>query len=215
VQAYLALPHPDASAMFDCLYETLPDAMAEQLDTARQYDASGKTDTSRPIMAELHMVEAVNLALAHALANDPDVVLLGEDIGVNGGVFRSTVGLQSRFGERVIDTPLAEGAIVGAAIGMAAMGLKPVAEIQFAGFIYPAIDNILNHAGHMRHRTRGGSRVRWSYARRAARASTRPNTIPKARRPCSRRCQASAWSCLHRRRAPTGCCLRRFATRTR
>ena len=107
-------------------------------------------------MAELHMVEAVILALAHALANDPDVVLLGEDIGVNGGVFRSTVGLQSRFGEaRVIDTPLAEGAIVGAAIGMAAMGLKPVAEIQFAGFIYPAIDNILNHAGHMRHRTRG------------------------------------------------------------
>jgi len=107
-------------------------------------------------MAELHMVEAVNLALANALANDPDVVLLGEDIGVNGGVFRSTVGLQARFGEaRVIDTPLAEGGIVGAAIGMAAMGLKPVAEIQFAGFIYPAIDNILNHAGHMRTRTRG------------------------------------------------------------
>ncbi len=107
-------------------------------------------------MAELHMVEAVNLALAHALEHDPDVVLLGEDIGVNGGVFRSTVGLQTRFGEaRVIDTPLAEGGIVGAAIGMAAMGLKPVAEIQFAGFIYPAIDNILNHAGHLRHRTRG------------------------------------------------------------
>ena len=107
-------------------------------------------------MAELHLVEAVNLALAHALAHDPDVVLLGEDIGVNGGVFRSTVGLQTRFGEaRVIDTPLAEGGIVGAAIGMAAMGLKPVAEIQFAGFIYPAIDNILNHAGHLRHRTRG------------------------------------------------------------
>lgn len=107
-------------------------------------------------MAELHMVEAVNLALAHALEHDPDVVLLGEDIGVNGGVFRSTVGLQQRFGDaRVIDTPLAEGGIVGAAIGMAAMGLRPVAEIQFAGFIYPAIDNILNHAGHLRHRTRG------------------------------------------------------------
>lgn len=107
-------------------------------------------------MADMNLVEAVNLALAHALAHDPDVVLLGEDIGVNGGVFRATVGLQARFGEaRVIDTPLAEGGIVGAAIGMAAMGLKPVAEIQFAGFIYPAIDNILNHAGHMRHRTRG------------------------------------------------------------
>lgn len=107
-------------------------------------------------MAELHMVEAINLALAHALEHDPDVVLLGEDIGLNGGVFRSTVGLQGRFGEaRVLDTPLAEGGIVGAAVGMAAMGLKPVAEIQFAGFIYPAIDNILNHAGHLRHRTRG------------------------------------------------------------
>lgn len=107
-------------------------------------------------MAELHLVEAINLALAHALAQDDDVVLLGEDIGVNGGVFRATSGLQARFGDaRVIDTPLAEGGIVGAAIGMAAMGLKPVAEIQFAGFIYPAIDNILNHAGHLRHRTRG------------------------------------------------------------
>ncbi len=89
-------------------------------------------------MAELHLVEAVNLALAHALAHDPDVVLLGEDIGVNGGVFRATVGLQARFGEaRVIDTPLAEGGIVGAAIGMAAMGLKPVAEIQFARLHLP------------------------------------------------------------------------------
>lgn len=107
-------------------------------------------------MAEINLVEAVNLALGHALEHDPDVVLLGEDIGTNGGVFRATVGLQSRFGEgRVLDTPLAEGAIIGAAIGMAAMGLKPVAEIQFTGFIYPAIDNIINHAARMRHRTRG------------------------------------------------------------
>lgn len=107
-------------------------------------------------MAEINLVEAVNLALGHAMEHDPDVVLLGEDIGRNGGVFRATVGLQSRFGEdRVVDTPLAEGAIIGAAIGMAAMGLKPVAEIQFTGFIYPAIDNIINHAGRMRHRTRG------------------------------------------------------------
>ncbi|SOZ18481.1 putative PYRUVATE DECARBOXYLASE E1 (BETA SUBUNIT) OXIDOREDUCTASE PROTEIN [Cupriavidus taiwanensis] len=107
-------------------------------------------------MAEINLVEAVNLALAHALEHDPDVLLLGEDIGVNGGVFRATVGLQSRFGAaRVMDTPLAEGGIVGAAIGMAAMGLKPVAEIQFTGFIYPAVDHIINHAGRMRHRTRG------------------------------------------------------------
>lgn len=107
-------------------------------------------------MAEINLVEAVNLALAHALAKDPDVLLLGEDIGVNGGVFRATAGLQARFGAaRVMDTPLAEGGIVGAAIGMAAMGLKPVAEIQFTGFIYPTIDHIINHAGRMRHRTRG------------------------------------------------------------
>jgi 2-oxoisovalerate dehydrogenase E1 component beta subunit len=107
-------------------------------------------------MADLNMVEALNQALAYELAHDPAVVLLGEDIGVNGGVFRATLGLQARFGaQRVIDTPLAETAIAGAAIGMAAMGLKPVAEIQFTGFIYPTIDHILNHASRLRHRTRG------------------------------------------------------------
>ncbi len=107
-------------------------------------------------MAEMNLVEAVNRALADEMARDADVVLLGEDIGVNGGVFRATVGLQERFGaERVIDTPLAETAIAGTAIGMATMGLKPVAEIQFAGFIYPAIDHIINHAARLRHRTCG------------------------------------------------------------
>ena len=107
-------------------------------------------------MADLNMVDALNQALAYELAHDPAVVLLGEDIGVNGGVFRTTAGLQTRFGaQRVIDTPLAETAIAGAAIGMAAMGLKPVVEIQFAGFIYPAIDHVLNHASRLRHRTRG------------------------------------------------------------
>ena len=107
-------------------------------------------------MTELNLVEALNRAMAFEMGYDPSVVLLGEDIGVNGGVFRATVGLQQRFGaERVIDTPLAETAIVGAAIGMAAMGLKPVAEIQFSGFIYPAIDHIINHAGRLRNRTRG------------------------------------------------------------
>ena len=107
-------------------------------------------------MAELTLVEAVNLALAHEMKRDRDVLLLGEDIGVNGGVFRATNGLIARFGpERVIDTPLAEGAIAGVAVGMAAMGLKPVAEIQFSGFIYPCIDQIINHASRLRHRTRG------------------------------------------------------------
>jgi len=107
-------------------------------------------------MAEINLVEALNLALAWELAHDPAVVLLGEDVGVNGGVFRASVGLQARFGaQRVIDTPLAETAIAGAALGMAAMGLKPVAEIQFAGFVYPTLDHIINHASRLRHRTRG------------------------------------------------------------
>ena len=107
-------------------------------------------------MAELNLVEAVNQALAYEMAHDPAVMLLGEDIGINGGVFRATVGLQERFGpERVIDTPLAEVAIAGTAIGMAAMGLKPVAEIQFSGFIYPTLDHIINHASRLRNRTRG------------------------------------------------------------
>jgi len=107
-------------------------------------------------VAEVNLVEAVNLALAREMALDPSVVLLGEDIGANGGVFRATAGLLQHFGaERVIDTPLAEAAIAGMAVGMAAAGLRPVAEIQFTGFIYPTLDNIINHASRLRHRTRG------------------------------------------------------------
>jgi 2-oxoisovalerate dehydrogenase E1 component beta subunit len=107
-------------------------------------------------MPEVTLVEAVNLALAHALEEDPSVVLLGEDIGVNGGVFRATLGLQSRFGvDRVRDTPLAELAIAGMSVGLAAQGFRPVAEIQFTGFIYPTIDQMVNHASRLRNRTRG------------------------------------------------------------
>lgn len=107
-------------------------------------------------MAEVNMVEAINLALAWEMAHDSSVVVLGEDVGVNGGVFRATVGLLERFGEqRVLDTPLAETAIAGICVGMAAEGCKPVAEIQFAGFIYATLDHIINHASRMRHRTRG------------------------------------------------------------
>lgn len=107
-------------------------------------------------MIELTLLEAVNRALAYELEADQNVVLIGEDIGVNGGVFRATDGLQVRFGEqRVVDTPLAESLIAGMCIGMAAQGLRPVAEIQFMGFIYPTIDQILNHASRLRNRTRG------------------------------------------------------------
>lgn len=107
-------------------------------------------------MAQITLVEAINLALKHEMERDPGVVVLGQDVGVDGGVFRATLGLSERFGpERVIDTPLAEALIIGMAIGMAVEGLKPAAEIQFSGFAYTTIDQILNHAGRMRHRTRG------------------------------------------------------------
>ncbi|MGX5174590.1 alpha-ketoacid dehydrogenase subunit beta [Aliikangiella sp. IMCC44653] len=107
-------------------------------------------------MAAITLIEAVNKAMAYEMGADKDVVLLGEDVGANGGVFRATDGLQQKYGkERVIDTPLAESMIAGVSIGMAAQGLKPVAEIQFMGFIFPAVDQIICHAARMRHRTRG------------------------------------------------------------
>jgi 2-oxoisovalerate dehydrogenase E1 component subunit beta len=107
-------------------------------------------------MPELTLVDAVNLALARALQEDPDVVVFGEDVGVNGGVFRATNGLQRRFGsERVFDTPLSELLISGLCIGMAAQGLRPVGEIQFLGFLYPCIDQLANHASRLRNRTQG------------------------------------------------------------
>lgn len=107
-------------------------------------------------MAKVTLIEAVTLALTHEMERDESVIVLGEDVGVNGGVFRATAGLQQRFGpDRVMDTPLAEAMIAGASIGMAVQGMKPVCEMQFMGFIYPAVDQMINHAGRMRHRTRG------------------------------------------------------------
>jgi 2-oxoisovalerate dehydrogenase E1 component subunit beta len=107
-------------------------------------------------MPELSLVDAVNLALARALEEDPNVVLFGEDVGVNGGVFRATNGLQQRFGsERVFDTPLSELLISALCVGMAAQGLRPIGEIQFLGFLYPCIDQLVNHASRLRNRTQG------------------------------------------------------------
>jgi pyruvate dehydrogenase E1 component beta subunit len=102
------------------------------------------------------MVQAINLALMQEMERDDDVLVLGEDIGVDGGVFRVTDGLLAKFGDqRVVDTPLAEGAIVGMAIGMAIYGLKPVPEIQFSGFSFQSFQQIENHAARYRARTRG------------------------------------------------------------
>ncbi len=107
-------------------------------------------------MATVTLIEAVTMALAHEMRNDNDVVILGEDVGVNGGVFRATAGLQQEFGkERVIDTPLAESMIAGLSVGMAAQGMKPIPEMQFMGFIFPALDQIFCHMARTRHRTRG------------------------------------------------------------
>ncbi|HUO78224.1 MAG TPA: alpha-ketoacid dehydrogenase subunit beta [Thermodesulfovibrionales bacterium] len=107
-------------------------------------------------MPKLNMVQAINLALREEMQRDKDVLILGEDVGRDGGVFRVTEGLLEQFGqERVVDTPLAESVIVGAAIGMASYGLRPVAEIQFLGFIYPAMDQISNHSSRLRSRSRG------------------------------------------------------------
>jgi pyruvate dehydrogenase E1 component beta subunit len=107
-------------------------------------------------MARLNMVEAVNQALAQEMERDAKVVVMGEDVGRDGGVFRVTDGLIDRFGEdRVLDTPLCESGIVGMAIGMAIAGYRPVVEIQFSGFAYPAYDQLVCHASRMRNRSRG------------------------------------------------------------
>lgn len=107
-------------------------------------------------MTDLTMINAIRMALSHALEEDPDVILFGEDVGLDGGVFRVTNGLMQRFGAaRVRDTPLAETVIAGMAVGAAANGLRPVAEIQFMGFLYSTIDQLANHAARFRNRTRG------------------------------------------------------------
>lgn len=107
-------------------------------------------------MADITLIEAVNLALHYEMQHDPNVVILGEDIGENGGVFRATLGLKQAFGcKRVIDTPLAESLIAGVTVGMASQGLRPIAEFQFQGFIFPAMEHLVCHAARLRNRTRG------------------------------------------------------------
>lgn len=107
-------------------------------------------------MAELALVQSINLALHRGMAEYPEMVVLGEDVGGNGGVFRATLGLLDHYGpRRVLDTPLAESMIAGLCVGMASQGLKPVAEIQFMGFMYAALEHVCSHAARLRHRTQG------------------------------------------------------------
>jgi 2-oxoisovalerate dehydrogenase E1 component beta subunit len=107
-------------------------------------------------MPTMNMVQALNSAMDVMLARDPDVVIFGEDVGYFGGVFRVTDGLQRKYGkERVFDTPIAEGGILGVAVGMGAYGLRAVAEIQFADYIYPAMDQLISEAARLRYRSAG------------------------------------------------------------
>lgn len=107
-------------------------------------------------MAAITLIEALTQAMAYEMRADPSVLVLGEDVGINGGVFRATSGLIQEFGpERIIDTPLDETTIAGLAVGLSAQGMKPIAEAQFDGFMYPMVDHIICHAARMRHRTRG------------------------------------------------------------
>jgi pyruvate/2-oxoglutarate/acetoin dehydrogenase E1 component len=111
-------------------------------------------------MPQMTLVQAITTALDQEMARDPRVVCLGEDVGVNGGVFRVTEGLQKKYGpERVIDTPLSESGIIGSSIGLAIAGMRPVPEIQFEGFLGPAYDQLVNHAARLRNRTRGAFTV--------------------------------------------------------
>lgn len=107
-------------------------------------------------MPEITVVQALNQALDQAMSADPRVMVLGEDVGRGGGVFRVTAGLQQRFGEeRVVDAPVAESGIVGAAVGLAIAGMRPVVELQFMGFSYPGLDQVISHVSRMRGRSRG------------------------------------------------------------
>ncbi|TSI04511.1 alpha-ketoacid dehydrogenase subunit beta [Lysinibacillus sp. BW-2-10] len=111
-------------------------------------------------MQSLTLIQAITDGMRTMMRDHEDILVLGEDVGKNGGVFRATDGLQEEFGEfRVMDTPLSEAGIIGTSIGMAMNGLRPIAEIQFMGFIYPAYEQIMTHAARMRYRTKGALTV--------------------------------------------------------
>lgn len=155
-----------AASIFSFVFARQPEYLARQqeeyLRGAVAGDRQDLATTSHPVSVNgtpnsgLNMVEAINQALRLALQTNPRVILMGQDIGRNGGVFRVTEGLWQEFGpDRVLDTPLAESAIVGTALGMAAFGLRPIAEIQFEGFSYLCFDQIVTQVARLRNRSRG------------------------------------------------------------
>ncbi|BCB85821.1 hypothetical protein Psuf_031340 [Phytohabitans suffuscus] len=156
-------------------------------------------------MAEkLTIGKALNAGLRRALEHDPKVLVMGEDVGKLGGVFRITDGLQKDFGEdRVIDTPLAESGIIGTAIGLAIRGYRPVCEIQFDGFVYPAYDQIVSQVAKMHFRSQGKVKVPMVIRIPFGGASARSSTTPSRPRRTSRTPPASRWWRAARRRTRT------------
>ncbi len=173
LEAIEAIPEPDRASVVRDAYDKVPDLLIDQLHTIQRRAGEPETEFApnerwrldpdpapNPSAPAKTMATAINEALHAAMAANADTLLLGEDVGVAGGVFRITQDLYNEFGEgRVIDTPINESGIVGAAIGMAISGSRAIAEIQFEGFVYPAFDQIVSHLGRIRFRTRGHASV--------------------------------------------------------
>lgn len=169
IQAIESRPLPGRDDIIRHAYERIPALLVDQLHSAQRSSGQPETEFAPSDLWEVEdpqepggpterwtMAEAINAALAEAMERDPGVILLGQDVATAGGVFRISEGLLERFGrERVIDTPLNESGIIGTAVGMAIAGSKPIAEVQFDGFVYPGFDQIVSHVGRMRYRTRG------------------------------------------------------------
>ena len=186
IEAAEAEPPADRELVFAHAYADPPPALARDLDELRRVHAMSATAVAT---RELLLVEAVNDALHVELARDDSVMVLGEDVGRLGGVFRATAGLRDRFGpERCVDTPLSEAGILGAAVGLCMAGWRPVVEMQYDAFSYPCLDQLITHVGRYRWRTGGSDglparradalrrrRPRARAARRLARDVLRPH----------------------------------------
>ena len=157
-QGCLDLPEPDPRRIFDYVHAEKTPELAEQQRGFAAYLASFEAPAEVAHMAsqQVTLAKALTMGLRQAMEDDPKVLIMGEDVGKLGGVFRVTDGLQKDFGEdRVVDTPLAESAILGTAIGLALRGYRPVCEIQFDGFVYPAFDQIVSQLAKMHFRSQG------------------------------------------------------------
>jgi 2-oxoisovalerate dehydrogenase E1 component beta subunit len=178
-------------SMFEDVYADTPGTLPNSATPRSAKPAPTSAGTS--LMPNRNMIEAINDAHRVTMARDPDIVVFGEDVGYFGGVFRATAGLQKEFGKtRCFDAPISEGRDRRTAVGMAAYGLKPVIEIQFADYIYPGYDQIVSEVARMRYRTRASGPCRWSSARPMAAASSAARPTARARKP------------VHPRRGPEG-----------